>query len=1009
MMETKKSPHSQSCLRINLQVVRNSLKWVTLIGILCSVRATSERWSRQIANSEWVPLADPRNGQTDRGSISVAAPSAAIATDTGFQASGRVPAVALPPVLQQQYQDQLLKLHKTHESIQRLLALQQQLKAQQQLLRSHAYEPNGFPNSEDEKQALHQSTIVNLQTFPQLAPEVLVPPVPSSHALPPAFQAQDFRSSNSELRFDDRNHQVPPKLKANVGPNFGQIHEGSIIEENVEIDSRPKQKKWFETALKQQEEPTHINFVTPGAVQLDNGQEQEVQLVYVPAETLAQRAQTKLQRPKDTQLPPQYKNDKETASDHLNPQDAYAREILHHLQKQHEEKNQNLNPERQREVDRLNTEQRELESRARLQQELARREQELMRQRGAEKKKKEVERMEENARQLELQKMREALEKEEMRRQEAERIANLIKDREVKTRFESVNGHGLRGFQSQTYEAQHPQAQPVVREQQTYHQHLTEVTQKDPQSFRASSKQENQSHQFQQQGYQQGGVNPHQTLPPPNQPPLSVYMGDSASDQSGIKLADVLTLLRNARTIAVLDTFGPDSPRVFVGPRDLDTPPGYAKFDLPYLSSIENNRVGRRVDKVPFFVAPLSFEPPPGYSKIPFPAPHIGSVVINAAGNIDPQLVDAQDPSPTPLIEPNSYLMGNQQLSGYSNTPIPYAPTTSSLSYDVTSPVTSKPPSNKWRSDSFGGAKPSTESPTLPTVTPYQDLQSTMAKFDPPFKSKSYYSLNEVSTTPSYYSPKTVTTFSFEQMPPHSTPSYHDAQSTRVQDLHSIGQDERRQPVVNAYRKNGAYQRNQRYPANPASQGVTNSYYVDPAHVFEDQTQYNLPAELPAISPQLPGLVNALVEKNDGSSSSQPLTALPMTTPLPTITTTTTETPTTTHRPRTRQRGRVTASRPTTTQTPGSRDHSERARKPFNRSRSKYSTTTQDYGDSSYDPTRKNYATTSRYQGSGKRRNFRGIDIERWPCDDIAEDKFYSPIKHESQGEYRMVCTTTCQ
>ncbi|PNF35555.1 hypothetical protein B7P43_G04091 [Cryptotermes secundus] len=112
----------------------------------------------------------------------------------------------------------------------------------------------------------------------------------------------------------------------------------------------------------------------------------------------------------------------------------------------------------------------------------------------------------------------------------------------------------------------------------------------------------------------------------PYQPPLSVYMGPKGHN---IKISDVVKVLKDAKTISVLDTVGPDSPQVFVGPSDLHTPEGYAKFELPYLSALESNRVERKVNKPPFFVAPLSFTPPPGYSKIPFPAPHVGSVVVS--------------------------------------------------------------------------------------------------------------------------------------------------------------------------------------------------------------------------------------------------------------------------------------------------------------------------------------------------------------------------------------------
>lgn len=111
----------------------------------------------------------------------------------------------------------------------------------------------------------------------------------------------------------------------------------------------------------------------------------------------------------------------------------------------------------------------------------------------------------------------------------------------------------------------------------------------------------------------------------PHQPPLALYM----SANRDIDVMDVLEELKYAPTIAVQDSIGPDTPKVFVGPSDLDVPNHFAKFELPYLSSIENNRIQRKVDSLPFFVAPLSYKAPPGYSKIPLPSPHVGSVVVS--------------------------------------------------------------------------------------------------------------------------------------------------------------------------------------------------------------------------------------------------------------------------------------------------------------------------------------------------------------------------------------------
>ena len=63
-------------------------------------------------------------------------------------------------------------------------------------------------------------------------------------------------------------------------------------------------------------------------------------------------------------------------------------------------------------------------------------------------------------------------------------------------------------------------------------------------------------------------------------------------------------------------------------------------------------------------------------------------------------------------------------------------------------------------------------------------------------------------------------------------------------------------------------------------------------------TQYSLPAELPAISPHLPGLVNSLLDKNEARLHTTSTTTSTTTT----TTTTTQRVPTTTYRPRSRQR-----------------------------------------------------------------------------------------------------------
>ncbi|XP_037046187.1 putative mediator of RNA polymerase II transcription subunit 26 [Bradysia coprophila] len=117
-----------------------------------------------------------------------------------------------------------------------------------------------------------------------------------------------------------------------------------------------------------------------------------------------------------------------------------------------------------------------------------------------------------------------------------------------------------------------------------------------------------------------------------NQPPLSMFMKNKVRN-SEISIGEVLSALKNAKNIDVLDSASKKSPKVFVGPSGLKTPEGYTKFELPYLSSIEQDRPNRQINNLPFFVAPLSYHAPDGFAKIPLPSPHVGSVVVNSPDN----------------------------------------------------------------------------------------------------------------------------------------------------------------------------------------------------------------------------------------------------------------------------------------------------------------------------------------------------------------------------------------
>ncbi|EAT41472.1 AAEL006888-PA, partial [Aedes aegypti] len=115
--------------------------------------------------------------------------------------------------------------------------------------------------------------------------------------------------------------------------------------------------------------------------------------------------------------------------------------------------------------------------------------------------------------------------------------------------------------------------------------------------------------------------------PKPNQPPLAMFMYND-DKQAKLTVSDALSNLKNVNNIAVLDSLSKNLPKVFIGPSGLAPPKGYSKFELPYLSSIDQNRLSAKPGDLPFFVAPQSYKTPGGFSKIPLPAPHVGSVIV---------------------------------------------------------------------------------------------------------------------------------------------------------------------------------------------------------------------------------------------------------------------------------------------------------------------------------------------------------------------------------------------
>ncbi|CAH2058456.1 unnamed protein product, partial [Iphiclides podalirius] len=153
-------------------------------------------------------------------------------------------------------------------------------------------------------------------------------------------------------------------------------------------------------------------------------------------------------------------------------------------------------------------------------------------------------------------------------------------------------------------------------------------------------------------------ASPFPTIPPstskpkklkPHQPPLAIFLTQDEKKDKQVRVGDVLYSLKNANTIAVLDAVNPQSaPKVFIGPSSLSPPEKYVKFELPYLSNIENSE--KKLRQLPFFVAPLSYNTPQGFAKIPFPSPHVGSVVINSQIS-----KDSQPTTTVPNIPPSFY------------------------------------------------------------------------------------------------------------------------------------------------------------------------------------------------------------------------------------------------------------------------------------------------------------------------------------------------------------------
>lgn len=209
----------------------------------------------------------------------------------------------------------------------------------------------------------------------------------------------------------------------------------------------------------------------------------------------------------------------------------------------------------------------------------------------------------------------------------------------------------------------------------------------------------------------------------PHQPPLAIFMTQEIRKGDQVKVGDVLSSLKNAETIAVLDSVNPQTaPKVFIGPSNLSPPESFVKFELPYLSNIEHN--DKKLRSLPFFVAPLSYKTPQGFAKIPFPSPHVGSVIINA------QIKDSTSniATTTANIIPNSFSSPQPRPALQAIAPV-VTQKPSYTFYSTTPPKTNAPISHNANYYTF-------EPQTVSTLRPPKEPQ---ASINPAAQRNSYF------------------------------------------------------------------------------------------------------------------------------------------------------------------------------------------------------------------------------------------------------------------------------
>uniref|UniRef100_A0A182J6J4 Mucin-5AC n=1 Tax=Anopheles atroparvus TaxID=41427 RepID=A0A182J6J4_ANOAO len=450
--------------------------------------------------------------------------------------------------------------------------------------------------------------------------------------------------------------------------------------------------------------------------------------------------------------------------------------------------------------------------------------------------------------------------------------------------------------------------------------------------------------------------------PKPNQPPLALFLYNDAPRSGKLTTSEALGGLKNINEIAVLDSVGKNSPKVFIGPSGLAPPKSYSRFDLPYLSSVDltSSRANRKIEDLPFFVAPLSYKTPSGYAKISLPPPHVGSIVVRQSSGSGNSLDNGPFYTrPTAQSNVQYYTPSTLNFADGTTTKAPSITLGSSGKpiYDAdhyTSP-TGKPPPTSDRSVSqynsgFNGPppsrhavneeyfnlaktrKPTTSPPTTPSY-PVRSYGSTRQfDFKPMPEQKippSFYPIEEdepepVTTTTFGTTPTTTTErpttaqlhFEAERMRTHfreenfrsRRPYQHQQQTTAASpnDASEASHVDRGH-FVHKFKlvdsdlffrefeqKSKFYEREPKYesPSFPTTVGTTGASYqnkyryetdssfnesprysvevittsepttitADPSQGTTGQQQFSIPSELPPISANLPGLVNALMD-----------------------------------------------------------------------------------------------------------------------------------------------------